>query len=897
MAGPGGFLVDLNDPWLKPRLLKALVAERLPQPGGSELPPAEVASVLNAVRTHGLLSERLPGHPPDPKLAEAWRAAVNAWVERLGAFVESESGYCRWLGTCFLGITFQECCNERFAESYSTWFERILSNLQGPSSLQLVTAISCTSMSDLFVRLAKFVNLKKEASSFAGRVVEPVLLLINENASVVDEAIDLLRTVIKLYPSSVNRHYSKVESSIAGMVLSTKVNGKSSEKFAGALASLPSIRVSEDSWSLMIRKILIAINSLLDDAFIGLEEEKKGHEIMMLLVPPGTDPPPTLGHQLRSGGNVHAMKKFRQCTVPTISALIHCCGVMLTSYYPVQVNVPVRALIALIRRVLLVNGSMHKKMFPSTTSLHQELICFELPSVHSTFLDLLIATIKGMRSHLLPHAASIIRLMSEYFKVAKLPTVRIKVYSIAQLLLISLGVGTSLHLLEAVVSNSVADLNDGSENDMTMSSTHPSKVTTESASKSYSKKRKHDPQMQNSVYSASEKTAKSPRKKKGPSTPNASKEVASESIADVRMLTPLSVRIAALETLEILLNVGGSFRTDHWRSEVDLLLINVARSAFVIGGGCEQRSSKVGEPSISDLQLASLKALLASYLSSPHVRPPYLAQGMGLFRKGKLEIGTKLAEFCSHALLALDVLTHPRALSLERAAPSGPGLNYGAAEAAVFGAERYKLSSSGDLPQAMEVEDMYDDWFASKDDEPIEAQLNGDAVGINTAAMGSNHDRQLTPITEDPKINPPKITDAVRDVQASNKSDAKMVDAATGETVPLNMLDNPSSSDAVSTPVYTSNSDPQNHVISSSPEQKPTYGISHLENKSLAVDSSLSNLATSNENSAVPGVASSTHEAPRGSTTFAELFGSDSGVESDSEDSMPEIQDGDPDSD
>ncbi len=60
-------------------------------------------------------------------------------------------------------------------------------------------------------------------------------------------------------------------------------------------------------------------------------------------------------------------------------------------------NVPVRALIALTRRVLSVDGSLHKKLFPSTTSLHQELICFELPSLHSTFLDLLSATIKGMR--------------------------------------------------------------------------------------------------------------------------------------------------------------------------------------------------------------------------------------------------------------------------------------------------------------------------------------------------------------------------------------------------------------------------------------------------------------------------------------------------------------------
>jgi hypothetical protein len=91
MAGAGSFLADLNDPWLKPRLLKSLVAERLPQPGGGELPPSELASVLHALRMHGLLSEILQDHPPDPRLAEAWRAAVDAWVERLGALVESDS--------------------------------------------------------------------------------------------------------------------------------------------------------------------------------------------------------------------------------------------------------------------------------------------------------------------------------------------------------------------------------------------------------------------------------------------------------------------------------------------------------------------------------------------------------------------------------------------------------------------------------------------------------------------------------------------------------------------------------------------------------------------------------------------------------------------------------------
>ncbi|PUZ75281.1 hypothetical protein GQ55_1G146600 [Panicum hallii var. hallii] len=901
MAGAsGGFLAGVNDPWLKPRLLRAVVAERLPQPGGAELPPVELASVLGAVRTHGLLTEGLPDRAPeDPKLAEAWRTAVDSWVERVVALVESDSAYSCWLGTCFLGVTFQECSNERFAESYSNWYEKILSNLQEPSCLQLVTVISCTSLSDLFVRLAKFLNLKKEASAFAGRVVEPVLRLLNENGLVADEAIDLLRTVIKLYPSSVNRHYNKVESAIVTKVMSTEVNIKPSEKFARTLALLPSIRVSEDSWSLMIRRILIVVNNLLNDAFVGLEEEKNGHDIMLLLVPPGADPPPTLGDQVRPGANVHITKKFRVCTVPTISALMHCCSVMLTSYYPVQVNVPMRALVALIRRVLLVDGSLHKKLFPSTTSLHQELICFELPSLHSTFLDLLNATIKGMRSQLLPHGASIIRLVTEYFKIAKLPTLRTKAYSILQLLLTSMGIGTSLHLLEATVSNAIADLNDDGGSDMTIISTNPSKVTNESSSKIYSKKRKQEPQVQNSFVSGSEKAAISPRKRKGSSVQIASKGMTPETTGDARISTPLSVKITALETLEILLNVGGSLWTDHWRPEVDLLLINVAMSACDMGGSYKQKPSTFGGASILDLQLASLKALLASFLSSPYARPPYLAKGIELFTKGKLEIGTKLADFCSRALLALDVLTHPRALSLEKAVPVGSGLNYSARGKTVFGGGTCQISAYRDQPQAMEVEDMYDDWLAStKDDEPAETPMNGSAAGTSKAGTMLADGSQLNPIAEDPKINSLRITAAAQDAPASSKSDVTMVDTAAGEIVKPNTVDNSSSSNAVSAPVYTTNSDSQKHVIPSIPEQRRADEVSHLENRSPAVDAPSSKLGTSDEVSDVPVAALGFHQAPEGrSTSFAELFGSESGVDSESDDSVPDIVDGDPDSD
>lgn len=34
------------------------------------------------------------------------------------------------MGISFLGLTVQECCDERFAKSYSDWFEKVLKKLK-----------------------------------------------------------------------------------------------------------------------------------------------------------------------------------------------------------------------------------------------------------------------------------------------------------------------------------------------------------------------------------------------------------------------------------------------------------------------------------------------------------------------------------------------------------------------------------------------------------------------------------------------------------------------------------------------------------------------------------------------------------------------------------------------
>lgn len=257
-----------------------------------------------------------------------------------------------------------------------------------------------------------------------------------------------------------------------------------------------------------------------------------------------------------------------------------------------------------------------------------------------------------------------------------------------------------------------------------------------------------------------------------------------------------------------------------------------------------------------------------------------------LFITGKLEIGTKLAEFCSHALLALDVLVHPRALSLERTVPSQGKT--------VFGAGTYQISRFGDQPQAMEAEDMYDDWLTSNNDEPPEVPVNDSAVGVSTDVMLVEDGKQLNPIAEDPKVDPPRITDAAQDAPTSTKSDVKMVDAAADETAnPNTVEENPSISNVGASPECTTNFDTLKCVVF--PEQ-----VSPHENKSPAAvhPPSSSMVGTSGEPSATPGVGSSHHQAPEArSTSFAELFGSESGIESESEDSLPDIVDGDPDSD
>lgn len=636
-------VANIYDPALKPRLLHKLLREHVPDDKHGFNDHLELSKVVSVIKIHNLLSES--SSSMDQKLIDSWKSAVDSWVNRLFFLLSNDMPDKCWAGIILLGVTCQQCSSSRFLASYTEWLHRLLPHIQTDS--QFLKAASCASISDLFLRLGRFQSVKKDGTSCAGKVIQPVVKLLHDDntEAVLDAGVNLLCNLIAFFPFTIQRHYDSAEAAIVSKIFSGKCSSNMLKKLAHCLASLPKTKGDEDSWSLLMQKILLSVNSHLNEAFQGIDS--KGNEVVRLLVRPGKDPPLPLGCNSLSEGSLDKITKSSERTLTSsISTLMLCCSTMITTSYNHQVAIPIRPLLALVERVLTVDGSLPPTSVPFMTSLQQESMCSELPALHSDSLDLLIAIIKSLRSQLLPHAASIVRLIVKYFKECVSAELRVKVYAVAKSLMMSLGVGMAASLARDVIDNALVDLNP-----VDNESSDPSSVNAKDTQREllqHHKKRKH-PSVPTSM--------KGQHKRHEPSG----------DVTTSCMSTSVHLRIAALEALETLLTLAGALRSEEGlRAKVEHLLITAAASSFEWPRASDDIFFQANE-SIEvwvDYQLATFRALLASFLSAVHVRPLALAQGLELFRRGKQENGTKLAEFCAHALLAIEVLIHPRVLPL-----------------------------------------------------------------------------------------------------------------------------------------------------------------------------------------------------------------------------------------
>ncbi|CAD5314071.1 unnamed protein product [Arabidopsis thaliana] len=675
---------DMCDLRLKPKILRNLLSEYVPNEKQPLTNFLSLSKVVSTISTHKLLSESPPASI-DQKLHAKSKSAVDDWVARLSALISSDMPDKSWVGICLIGVTCQECSSDRFFKSYSVWFNSLLSHLKNPASSRIVRVASCTSISDLLTRLSRFSNTKKDAVSHASKLILPIIKLLDEDSSeaLLEGIVHLLSTIVLLFPAAFHSNYDKIEAAIASKIFSAKTSSNMLKKFAHFLALLPKAKGDEGTWSLMMQKLLISINNT-----VTCVAETKGTKAIQRLTPPGKDSPLPLGGQ--NGGLDDASWNSEQLIVSRVSALMFCTSTMLTTSYKSKINIPVGSLLSLVERVLLVNGSLPRAMSPFMTGIQQELVCAELPALHSSALELLCATLKSIRSQLLPYAASVVRLVSSYFRKCSLPELRIKLYSITTTLLKSMGIGMAMQLAQEVVINASVDLDQTSLEAFDVASSKNPSLTNGALLQACSKKRKHSGvEAENSVFELR--------------------------IPHNHLRSPISLKIASLEALETLLTIGGALGSDSWRESVDNLLLTTATNA------CEGRWANaetyhcLPNKSTTDLvefQLAALRAFSASLVSPSRVRPAFLAEGLELFRTGKLQAGMKVAGFCAHALMSLEVVIHPRALPLDGL----PTLSNRFPESNSFGSQKHNTPNLNKLNViAHDGDDLGNRWQAKAD--------------------------------------------------------------------------------------------------------------------------------------------------------------------------------------
>ncbi|DBA67897.1 TPA: hypothetical protein ACH3X2_014105 [Trebouxia sp. C0005] len=119
---------------------------------------------------------------------------------------------------------------------------------------------------------------------------------------------------------------------------------------------------------------------------------------------------------------------------------------------------------------------------------------------------------------------------------------------------------------------------------------------------------------------------------------------------------------AALHMLESLVQAAGSSMSQQQRAQIDAIVAHIASTAGLaidqISQSFEGNPSQAGTVAI---QLAALRALLASVLCPAPHRPSFLPQALMLFAQGSQSPAPQVAAFSRQALLALEGIIHPRA--------------------------------------------------------------------------------------------------------------------------------------------------------------------------------------------------------------------------------------------
>jgi hypothetical protein len=135
-----------------------------------------------------------------------------------------------------------------------------------------------------------------------------------------------------------------------------------------------------------------------------------------------------------------------------------------------------------------------------------------------------------------------------------------------------------------------------------------------------------------------------------------------DNAGSVYELAALRSQSAFLHVLEALLEAGASLLTFGQRARFDDIIAHAACTASDAALKSHHTAEGGDAVPLVSLQLASLKALLASVLAPASYRPPPVSLALTLFKNGVRHHSKSISRFSSHALLCCEALVHPRSL-------------------------------------------------------------------------------------------------------------------------------------------------------------------------------------------------------------------------------------------
>jgi len=602
-------------------------------------------------------------------------AAISELCAKAQSLAQNKSPAQKTAGLNALTVFAEQGSRTVFLANLVEWSTEALTALKTSSTQSEDTLqASWRLMAAIFRRTGRLLHIpgvRRDAAPLANKLTTAISLAAGEkattNPATSELAFSALYAALLAVPTSFKPHMKTLEPVVCRAMLSCSSSisaaGNNSAPAAAIVAFAALSRAGGDSsdWSAAAQRLLVSAHALLDQAYLGLEPSGLVDNCRQGLDSTATILPGVVDAASNTTTTIGGMDSYA-LTFGQLNAILSSLEALLTTTFPTPIPLPSSPLLLLATRLLSVDvDSVAERPAASTGKLAE--LCLRLPALHSQALHLLktLTLIAGVQ--LTPLLLSVARTLGgqlgrvaidpaeiEITKVC--PRVKISLYNATVVVLRAGGVAAARQLAPILLQCAYVEI---------YGIAAPSEKGADAHLMNHTNRRGGAIEAQ-----PARKRAKH-AKHRGDDFINID---GLDNAGSINELAPLRTQSAFLEVLEALLEAGASLLTFGQRACVDDIVAHAACTAADAALKTRHTAEGGDAAPLVNLQLASLKALLASVLAPASYRPPHVSLALSLFKNGVRHQSQGISQFSNHALLCCEALMHPRALP--RPAPLRP---------------------------------------------------------------------------------------------------------------------------------------------------------------------------------------------------------------------------------